>query len=315
MSFSDLMSSGRGPGVIGMVLALIVLLGFGLLFMFATDEGNQGADQSIESVIARNATEIESYQNRIAEGEKRLATAPARLAADRALTSLNRDNKFLADQSTQLQQRISEAKEALAAAEQTFEDYKNHYRAHVRGKAKGEAMDELATRTGEVYKNVNIREVTAVGIQIRHDEGQKRIPFEDLPQEMVDYYQFDPNQKQAALAEEQESRGQHDAAVAVANAAAEQQMALQREKQAEENRRKMVEAIAAKTAQIELLKVEINGLENDLNRAASEAQAARAAGRMYISKSGNINSNIRTKTSRIATLLNEINQLKAGLQP
>jgi hypothetical protein len=39
MSFSDLMQSGRGPGVIGMLLALVVLVGFGLLFMFAFDEG------------------------------------------------------------------------------------------------------------------------------------------------------------------------------------------------------------------------------------------------------------------------------------
>ena len=46
------MSSARGPGVIGMIMALIVLLGFGVLFMFAFDEDLQGGGQTIEALVA-----------------------------------------------------------------------------------------------------------------------------------------------------------------------------------------------------------------------------------------------------------------------
>lgn len=46
MSFSDMMSSGRGPGVIGMILALIVLLGFGVLFMFASRKADRAGNRS-----------------------------------------------------------------------------------------------------------------------------------------------------------------------------------------------------------------------------------------------------------------------------
>jgi hypothetical protein len=72
MSFSDMMSSGRGPGVIGMLMALVVLVGFGVLFMFATDEGFQGGDQSIESIIKHQAGDIESLKGGIANGMKSL---------------------------------------------------------------------------------------------------------------------------------------------------------------------------------------------------------------------------------------------------
>ena len=76
MSFSDMMSSGRGPGVIGMVMALIVLLGFGLLFMFAFDEGLQGGSQSIQSVIAQQAKHIIDDQQAITTGRESLAKIP-----------------------------------------------------------------------------------------------------------------------------------------------------------------------------------------------------------------------------------------------
>jgi hypothetical protein len=34
MSFTDLMSSSRGPGLIGTLMALLVLVGFGTLYLF-----------------------------------------------------------------------------------------------------------------------------------------------------------------------------------------------------------------------------------------------------------------------------------------
>jgi hypothetical protein len=50
-----------------------------------------------------------------------------------------------------------------------------------------------------------------------------------------------------------------------------------------------------------------------MDRAAAEANAARAAGRMHINKSGSISSNIRSKQVRINSLHAELNQLKARL--
>lgn len=310
-----MMSSGRGPGVIGMVMALIVLIGFGLLFMFAFDEGMQGGDQSIESVIAHQTKEIEGYENRIAGGEKSLSTAPRLTATAKEVSRFKRENQALGERIGELKKAIETANAGLVTARQTFEGYKDQYRSFVRSKAKGETMPELVTKTGITYKNVNIREVTPVGIQIRHDEGQKRIPFEELPESMVDYYQFDPNQKIAALTVENTTRNEHEAAAAVASDQADQAMAEQRVKERAEKQEKTLRDVAAKQEQVRSLKDDIAGLQSDMDRAAAEAAAARAAGRMHLNKSGSIGSNIRAKQNQISSLLTEIERMKSTVQP
>lgn len=298
-----------------MVMALVVLIGFGLLFMFAFDEGMQGGDQSIESVIAHQAKEIEGYENRIASGEKSLSTAPRLTATAKEVSRFKRENQALGERIGELKKAIETANAGLVTARQTFEGYKDQYRSFVRSKAKGETMPELVTKTGISYKNVNIREVTPVGIQIRHDEGQKRIPFEELPDAMADYYQFDPNQKIAALTVENTTRNEHEAAAAVANDQADQAMAEQRVKERAEKQEKTLRDVAAKQEQVRSLKDDIAGLQSDLDRAAAEAAAARAAGRMHLNKSGSIGSNIRAKQSQISSLLTEIERMKSTVQP
>lgn len=312
MSFSDMMSSGRGPGVIGMLMALVVLVGFGLLFMFAFDEGFQGG-VSIESELASQVREIENLNGGIAKGKTNLGLAPARNAASKELRQVKVETKTLSERSVALKAEIEEGNAGVAAMNKDWDAYKDRYRELVRAKAKGQVLDKLETRDGTVFSNVNIREVTAVGIQIRHDEGQKRIPFEDLPAEMQDYYQFDPAQKEKAIAAEAAVFKEHDASVAVAADQADAQMALQREKAAAEEKEKLVEQIAEKQAQAEVLASEIKDLQQEVVQANSDAAAARAAGKMHLNKSGNINSKIRSKQNRMATLQAEIRQLKARL--
>ena len=131
---------------------------------------------------------------------------------------------------------------------------------------------------------------------------------------MIDYYQFDPNQKAAALASENATRNEHEAAVVVANDQADQAMAQQRAKEAQEKKDKTLLAIAAKQAQVDALKGEIEDLEDDITRAATDAASARAAGRMYINKSGSISSSIRAKQNRISALLSEISQMSSAVR-
>lgn len=313
MSFSDMMSSGRGPGVIGMVMALFVLVGFGLLFMFAFDEGFQGGEQTIESVIANQAKEIQTTSDRIESGSKMLAQAPVRIAADKELSRLKRENVALGEKTVLLTQGVENANAEIAKRVEDFEGYKDQYRALVRGKAKGQEIAKLETLAGAVYTNVNIREVTAVGIQIRHDDGQKRISFEDLPDDMKDYFQFDPKQKEKALADENSTRDEHEAAVAVASEIADQEMAKQREMDKAEAKEKLIREIANKDAQIASVRDEIRGLENDLDRAAAEANAARMAKRMHINKSGSIRARIQTKQNRISALQSEVGMMRSRL--
>ena len=131
MSFSDMMSSGRGPGVIGMVMALVVLLGFGLLFMYASDE-TERAGQSIESVIAHQAKDIESQKATIIFERQKLDQAPARVANAKELARSKRESQALADNSANLKTRIEAGKAELALRLKALADYKDEYRAYAR---------------------------------------------------------------------------------------------------------------------------------------------------------------------------------------
>jgi len=314
MSFSDMMQSGRGPGLIGMLMALVVLIGFGVLFVFAFDEGMQGGPQTIEALIKNQGQEIEGYRSRIVDGDKQLATAPAMLSSAKELTRIKRENQSQIDSTAALKTKIESANADLVAKKAAFENYKEQYRAYVRGKAKGETMAQLETKSGAVYKNVFIREVTPIGMQVRHDAGQKRILFEDLPDAMVDYYQFDPSQKATALADEHATRTQHEAAAAVANDQADQSMAQQRENDNQEKKEKTLRAITIGEAQISSLEADIVGLQTQMQQAAAEAAAARAAGHMHLNKSSSIAGYIRMKQKGIAELRAQIARMNATIQ-
>ena len=297
------MSSGRGPGVIGMVFALIVLLGFGVLFLFATDEGFQGADQSIEAVIARQAKEVEESQRSISEGQKLLNSAPIRVKNAKEMARLASESITLANKKITLGREVESRKAGVISQQTVFEAYKDQYRAYVRGKAKGESMDVLETLGGDIYRSVNIREVTAVGIQIRHDDGHKRIPFEDLPEAMKERFQFDPQQKVAAMAKEESDRSEHEAAVAVADLAASQQSAVQAGKNAGIQRDKVARSIAVNEARILSLTDEIEALN----------KAIPLESKKRISQAPQLRAQLANKQSELSTLRVSVARLRAEL--
>jgi hypothetical protein len=189
MSFSDMMTSARGPGVIGMLMALVVLIGFGLLFMFAFDEGFQGGKITIESEIASQAKEVEGLRSTVAERESLLNLAPARTAAADKLRLLKISSTTLEEKAARLKSDIKEETMAIQDLAKDWSAYKDEYREFVRSKARGEVLELLEARDGTVYRDVNIREVTAIGIQIRHADGFKRLQFEELSDEMQDFHQ------------------------------------------------------------------------------------------------------------------------------
>ena len=303
MSFSDLMSSGRGPGVIGMLLALVVLVGFGVLFMFAFDEGLQGADQTIEARIAHDAKEIENLTSGIANREKELTKIPALQAKTKELSAIKTENRIREGGIDSLKKGITSAKEAIDAKLKDFDAYKDEYRAFARGQAKGQTMPRLETTKGGVYENVTIREVTAIGVQIMHDGGQKRIPFEELPADMQDHFQFDPKQKADAVAKEEASRNEHENAVTASKEALEQQAAEQKVKDAEAAREKAIRAIAVKRSRIQSLEDEIEALEKALPKEAMKR----------ISNAPQMRQQLAAKQRDLAALRADVARLEGGL--
>jgi hypothetical protein len=126
---------------------------------------------------------------------------------------------------------------------------------------------KLETLKGDVYENVTIREVSPIGIAIRHDAGSRRVPFEELPLEMQRQFLFDPKEKEKALASEHAVQNAHLAQVKAAKV---ERSEVQKTGQAEEYRLKVSKAIATKSARIQVLEDEIRSLESDVAREESK---------------------------------------------
>ena len=295
-----------------MLLALVVLIGFGTLFMLAFDEGSTSG-KSIEARIRDAEKTIASRNSSIEASQRRLDTIPALKKTSAELLEATTKNNFLGLRIEKRTEEINEIKADMLRIEDDLADYKNQYRAYVRNAAEGTKIDEIKTLSGEVYTEVDIRKVTAVGIEIRHRDGHKRIGFEELPEEMQDYYQFDKNQMLAEVQREIEVRKAHNAAVAVSDSAMEVKAAKQRAKDDAEAKQKVKAEIAEKEARLVAINQDIQNLQNQLMSAESAAQAARASGRMHLSKSGTINNRIASKRNEYSRVQSDIATLKASL--
>lgn len=313
MGSTDLFSSARGPGVVGMLLALVVLIGFGTLFMLAFDEGAAGGGKSLVAQIRDADKRIASETARIESGEKTLATIPQLKEISTKLVAEKSKKDFLDTRIEQRKSEIAELQTTIESLHEEIADYKNQYRAFVRNDAVGMKIEELKTLSGEIYTDVDVRKITAVGIEIRHKNGHKRISFENLPEEMQDYYQFDKNQMIAEMQREAKIRKKHNTAVAVAEKAAQKRAAEQRLKNQEKARQDSIRELAMKESQLGMVSQEIQQLQSELISAENAAQAARASGRVHVSKSNGINNRLSRKRSEYSRLQAEIASLRSSL--
>ncbi|MEO5913463.1 MAG: hypothetical protein ABIS50_04470 [Luteolibacter sp.] len=303
MAFTDLMLSYRGPGLIGTLMALFVILGFSLLFMFAFDEGFQGGNWSIEKVIAHQATEIENYQAMREDHSRRLEQARVRVSDEKELARMKRESRWQLEKIASLGNAIELGTEVVSRETEVFDAYKDQYRAYVRGRAKGETLAKLETSSGGVYTNVSIRGVTAVGIEIRHDDGFKRIPFEELPEEMKTRFQFDREQKEQALASEINARAELEAAVAMTDRIVDQETEQQRVEEERVRRNNVMRAIGQKEARVGALEDDIH----QLNRSIPDEN------KKTLSRAGVMRGDISNKRREISTLRSQIAALRGSL--
>lgn len=259
-----------------MILATVVLLGFGVLFVLVFDSRLLGGGPTVESVVSDQAREIDTLRERIDDQRKPLGNLPR---LKEAATQLGETRRRVQSQTVELdgQRKQIEAAQAVVKDLQTqFEAHKDRYRAKVRNEAKGGTLARLETRDGQVYEDVRIREVTAIGMQILHAAGQKRIPYEELPADLQERFQFDPQQKAAALARESDERAAHDSFVDAAQEAQERAEETQRSSEAEARRAKRLQTIAAGEARLRSLNQQINTMEAVTIPAESRKTISRA---------------------------------------
>ena len=313
---SFITSNEKGPLAIGFFLAVVVLVGL-CIFMLAVDETliSLGGNESLRSQNRRQKEEIRGLAAHLSELEHKKIEAAKNQETAAKLKKIGNENESMAAELDSLRGKLAAETDALDAANREFEDYKNQYRAHVRKKAEGETVARLVTLRGEAYENVIIREVTPVGIQIRHADGVKGIPYHELPKDMQDYYQFDAEQKKEALLQEQLATDTHLAEVSAVQTQKKNETAKNEVMGSQKNLEKIRQAITLKTSQIAKLESEISSLHSSINdEEAKKIRRNEAYDRLGgLSRAPVLRLEIQKKQDSIATLRNQIQQLQQQL--
>jgi len=197
--FEDLLSSARGPGVIGTVLGLFVLLGFGLLFLFVTDERFVGWEKDPHAVLRQQEERIESIGVAVKNcGKDREMRAERRKIADK-LADVQVTIGAFEPQLTEVQGQEKALRQELIDARGEWDKYRETYRVEERASGKGEKFDELTLADGKKLSGVTVLDVDAARMQVRHSGGISGIDWQNLPDELKDRFQFDVKEKEALL--------------------------------------------------------------------------------------------------------------------
>ncbi len=275
MSFSDLLTSSRGPGVIGTLLALLIIVGFGTLYMFVFDEGLQGGGKRIEAVIRDQGLEIDGLQKHIANSRERIAEGQAFVKQADGITQLEARAELERKRIAGLETDRDAAQAELEAAHKKFEDYKDAYRASEWAAAVGERFEELKTASGVVYNRAVIRKVDHIGVEITDETGNRRIDSAELPSELQDRFQFDSDKKEAAATEEDEIFKTHSGNVQIATLAKQAQDKLIQVRNLQEKIRKAEAGIRRFKADEPRMRLAIDKKKADIARERSKKGVSR----------------------------------------
>lgn len=185
---SDLLTSSRGPGVIGTLLALVVLVGFGGLTMVVFNDNTSG--KGLGAQIKDKEAAIRNQEARVKHWQMAAVEYDARRKQADKLDSLSRRLGRKQAAVAKAKTGVDQAKTKILRLVEEFESYKERYRVAERAKSAGEKMAKLTTKDGKVYEQVKVLEVTAIGMKIMHKSGTSRVEYHRLPDEIQDRFQF-----------------------------------------------------------------------------------------------------------------------------
>lgn len=173
-----------------MLFALIVLIGFGGLFIMATDDSGSYRGENIHTRIKSSKSAINDKKRAIIYWKEAAVTYDLRRQQLVDLDGVKSKVKNAISEVSRYETLVEAAKSEIVNLDQRAEDYKKEYRVSERERAIGEEVASMSTVDGKVYEKVSIRKVTALGMEIRHQNGFKRIHYQNLPDEMQDRFQF-----------------------------------------------------------------------------------------------------------------------------
>lgn len=201
---SDLMTSARGPGVIGTVLALIVLLGFGGLSILVLEDKSIMGGENKHTQIKSKQKAIQEKQLEMEHWKKADVEYRQRKKQLGEIENKQRIVKLKQAEIDRFKLVVEEGQNKLANLGQQVADYKKQYQLSERARAVGEEYETMQTKKGDVYEQVSVRKISALGMDIRHKNGVKRIAYQNLSDDLQDRFQFTEDGAKALAAVEQD---------------------------------------------------------------------------------------------------------------
>ena len=209
----DFFNSARGPGIVGLLLATVVLAFLCVIGVNAFTESD-GPDLSKQ--IAAQKVRIQELGDDVAANREKLAKREEFKERQVDLAAMKEALGALKDEEALLLSRVRRGEEKLAEIEAAFVAYQKQYRESERARAVGETIDLSATH-GEKFKQVKITRVNPSALGVMTQSGPKRIGYEELPEALRDRFQFDADESQQYLADRKKMEAARDRAIQQAN--------------------------------------------------------------------------------------------------
>lgn len=303
--FDDFFSSSKGPGVMGLILGVIVLGGFGALGLAVFDgrlDGSTGSDSATE--VASQASAIEGLKGSLEDLKKQRVAADERAKLVEELESLQRKLNLHQDAVTGLEEDLKAAQDGITQEENDWEKYKAAYRKFERTSAQGEEIERLELQDGAVLTEVVVRDVNDLGMQVRTRNGSRTISWKELPDDLIDRFQFTEELTAVAVAKVEKREIIADI---------------------DQGRQGMLDQIRALTAEIARKNDEIKQLRRDLTimngsiatllagaiRDEEKAHAIRARGGKNQLKT--LDASVRNKRDRAGKLEGQVSQKQSAI--
>lgn len=223
---TDFNSDTKGVSILGGLLAVVVLGGFGLLGMLTLGGRFNGSDAAKAREQIRIAgREIGHLDKAIEEASRRLQTEKETLQRLEDLPRLEAELGALTSQVSEMGMELAKVQGQTASAENSrielAQDRIEHlkgYRKAERSSAKGEKLAVLVLNDGTRYEDVTIGTVDATGLTVRLPSGPKNVEFQKLPKELQRRFQF--AEEEARMVKEELDQAEADLARQVASAQA-----------------------------------------------------------------------------------------------
>ncbi|MEM9081882.1 MAG: hypothetical protein AAGC74_14455, partial [Verrucomicrobiota bacterium] len=179
---SDMMISGRGPGLIGGLLGFFVLAAFaGLAFLVLDGRANGSDATRLREFVQGQRAEVLDLKEDIATAKRRIEKQSRNELVARELAGVEQRIGVFEERAAEIQEEIEEGRRAIADFGVSKIEHLKEYRISERTQAIGETFERVELVNGTVLKNVELREIFTDGVRFKTATGSRRVSWEDLP--------------------------------------------------------------------------------------------------------------------------------------